>query len=167
MQLIDERLPYIAFVRYYDTDKQARGFRPFELYNLMFNEKLRGVCMIQTFIYGRNSDIVNPVSTSVVVEYIGPPSKFKEKVIAKNTKCQITLLKKAHPTLVQHMNARGEDTSELVKYFSKPIHDAARDQLTNLVRYLTFANGGIRITHLRAKFIEQEPVHLVDGKERP
>jgi hypothetical protein len=37
---VDSHLPYIAYVRFWDSDKPGRGYRPLELFELIFFQKL-------------------------------------------------------------------------------------------------------------------------------
>ena len=59
MKMIDSFLPYIVFVRYHEGVN--RGLRPLEFLSILFHEKLLGVRLLQTFIYGKGcSDFINP-----------------------------------------------------------------------------------------------------------
>jgi len=75
---IDGHLPYLAFVRFWDSDKPGRGFRPFELFELIFFQKLYRVKMLQPFIYARGADLVNPIQSCIVADYRAPSSLHKK-----------------------------------------------------------------------------------------
>ena len=66
---VDSHLPYIAFVRFWDSDKPGRGYRPLELFDLIFFQKLYRVKMLQPYIYARGTDLVNPVQNCIVADY--------------------------------------------------------------------------------------------------
>jgi hypothetical protein len=72
LKSLDSHLPSIAYVRFFsDSSKteRSRGFKPFELYDLIFIRKFYHVKMFQSFIYSSGDELMNPNHSTILAEY--------------------------------------------------------------------------------------------------
>lgn len=70
LKSLDSHLPCIAFVRFSDSEfNKGRGYKPFELYELIFIKKFYGVKMFQSYIYSTGDDMLSPSHSTIYAEY--------------------------------------------------------------------------------------------------
>ncbi len=69
LKTLDSHLPSIAYVRFYSKSEKSRGFKPFELYDLIFIRKFYHVKMFQSFIYSTGDELMNPNHSTILAEY--------------------------------------------------------------------------------------------------
>ena len=72
LKTLDSHLPSIAYVRFFSDGSKTetpRGFKPFELYDLIFFRKFSQVKMFQSFIYSTGDELMNPNHSTILAEY--------------------------------------------------------------------------------------------------